>query len=93
MGKSIEKLETVTRVDVDLAKSAIQLRAADAQGEIVVARAFRPKTCSRLDHPRSWAALAGAGEKLDGDLWEGTITVIQRFAGRQTAEAHGEVSG
>ena len=41
MGKSIGKLETVTRVGVDLAKQVIQVHAVDARGEIVVARALR----------------------------------------------------
>jgi transposase len=38
MGKSIQKLSSVTRVGHDLAKTVIQVHAVDANGEIVVAR-------------------------------------------------------
>ena len=38
MGKSIQKLSSVTRVGLDLAKRVVQVHAVDANGEIVVAR-------------------------------------------------------
>ena len=38
MGKSIQKLSSVTRVGLDLAKRVFQVHAIDANGEIVVAR-------------------------------------------------------
>ncbi len=38
MGKSSQNFAAVTRVGLDLAKSAFQVRAVDAKGEIVVAR-------------------------------------------------------
>src|SRR6516162_8519853 len=38
MGKSIQKLSSVTRVGLDLAKKVFQLHGVDANGEIVVAR-------------------------------------------------------
>jgi transposase len=38
MGKSIQKLCSVTRVGLDLAKKVFQVHAVDANGEIVVAR-------------------------------------------------------
>ena len=38
MGKSIQKLSSVTRVGLDLAKRVFQVHAVDANGEIVVAR-------------------------------------------------------
>ncbi len=38
MGKSIQKLTSVTRVGLDLAKKVFQVHAVDAKGEIVVAR-------------------------------------------------------
>ena len=38
MGKSIQKLSSVTRVGLDLAKKVFQVHAVDANGEIVVAR-------------------------------------------------------
>ena len=38
MGKSIQKLNSVTRVGLDLAKRVFQVHAVDANGEIVVAR-------------------------------------------------------
>src|SRR5271169_6895527 len=38
MGKSIRNFATVTRVGLDLAKRVFQVHAADAKGEIVVAR-------------------------------------------------------
>src|SRR6202035_1532449 len=38
MGKSIQKLSSVTRVGLDLAKRVFQVHAVDAKGEIVVAR-------------------------------------------------------
>jgi transposase len=41
MGKSIEKLKTVTRVGVDLAKNVIQVHAIDAKGEVIAARPLR----------------------------------------------------
>ena len=41
IGRPIENLKSVTRLGVDLAKSAIQVHAVDARGEIVMARAFR----------------------------------------------------
>ena len=41
MGKSIDKLETVTRVGLDLAKSVFQVHGVDASGEVVVARAIK----------------------------------------------------
>ena len=38
MGKSIQKLSSVTRVGLDLAKRVFQVHAVDANGEIVAAR-------------------------------------------------------
>ena len=38
MGKSIRNFAAVTRVGLDLAKTASQVHAVDAKGEIVVAR-------------------------------------------------------
>ena len=38
MGKSIEKLSSVTRLGLDLAKRVFQVHAVDANGEMVVAR-------------------------------------------------------
>jgi transposase len=38
MGKSIQKLSSVTRVGLDLAKKIFQVHAVDANGEMVVAR-------------------------------------------------------
>jgi hypothetical protein len=38
MGKSIQKLSSVTRLGLDLAKKIFQVHAVDANGEIVVAR-------------------------------------------------------
>ena len=44
MGKSIQKLSSVTRVGLDLAKKVFQVHAVDANGEIVVAR--KSKSCA-----------------------------------------------
>jgi transposase len=41
MGKSIENLNSVTRVSIDLAKNVFQVHAVDAKGAVVVARALR----------------------------------------------------
>ena len=38
MGKSIQKLSSVTRLGLDLAKKVFQVHAVDVNGEIVVAR-------------------------------------------------------
>ena len=38
MGKSIQKLSSVTRVGLDLAKKVFQVHAVDANGEMVLAR-------------------------------------------------------
>ena len=38
MGKSIQKLSSVTRLGLDLAKKIFQVHAVDANGEVVVAR-------------------------------------------------------
>jgi transposase len=38
MGKSIQRLSSVTRVGLDLARKVFQVHAVDANGEIVVAR-------------------------------------------------------
>ena len=38
MGKSVQKLSSVTRLGLDLAKKVFQVHAVDANGEIVVAR-------------------------------------------------------
>src|SRR6516162_316218 len=38
MGKSIQKLSSVTRLGLDLAKKVFQVHAVDANGEMVVAR-------------------------------------------------------
>ena len=41
MGKSITELSSVTRVGLDLAKTVFQVHAADARGEVVVARSLK----------------------------------------------------
>ena len=41
MGKSIENLNSVIRVSIDLAKNVFQVHAVDAKGVVVVARALR----------------------------------------------------
>ena len=38
MGKSIQKLSSVTRVGLDLAKRVFQVHAVDSNGEVVVTR-------------------------------------------------------
>jgi transposase len=38
MGESIQKLSSVTRIGLDLAKKVFQVHVVDANGEIVVAR-------------------------------------------------------
>ena len=40
MGKSIQKLSSVTRLGLDLAKKVFQVHAVDANGEMVVARSL-----------------------------------------------------
>ena len=44
MGKSIQKLSSVTRVGLDLAKRVFQVHAVDAKGEVVIARKLRRGT-------------------------------------------------
>jgi hypothetical protein len=42
MSKSIENLQSVTRVGVDLAKNVFQIHAVDAKGDVVAARGASP---------------------------------------------------
>ena len=48
MGKSIQKLSSVTRVGLDLAKRVFQVHAVEAKGEIVVARKLTRRWGSEL---------------------------------------------
>jgi hypothetical protein len=41
MGKSIRNFAAVTRVGIDLAKSAFQVHAVDANGDVIAARKLR----------------------------------------------------
>ena len=41
MGKSIRNIAAVTRVGLDLAKSAFQVHAVDANGDVIAARKLR----------------------------------------------------
>jgi hypothetical protein len=60
MGKSIQKLSSITRVGLDLAKKVFQVHAVDANGEIVVAR--------KLAHAREFRGNVRIGYSISARL-------------------------